>query len=193
MPYCECSEEEHQKYCLQPGDIVFARTGATTGKSYLIVDCPDAVFASYLIRLQLSPWVEPKYMAQFLNSPIYWSQIMIARKGSAQPGVNANKLATPQVPIPPIGEQHRIVAEADRLLSVVEELEATIVANLKRAERLRQAILKHAFEGKLVPQDPADEPASVLLERIQAERAARAPKEQRREKKVAQQSQLPMP
>jgi type I restriction enzyme S subunit len=73
--------------------------------------------------------------------------------------------------LPPFSEQHRIVAEVERRLSVVDELEAIIAANLKRAERLRQAILKRAFEGKLVPQDPTDEPASVLLERIRAERA----------------------
>jgi type I restriction enzyme S subunit len=76
------------------------------------------------------------------------------------------------IPLPPLGEQRRIIAEVERRLSVVDELEAIVDANLKRAERLRQATLKRAFEGKLVPQDPADEPASVLLERIRAERAA---------------------
>ncbi len=73
-------------------------------------------------------------------------------------------------PLPPLAEQHRIVAEVERRLSVIDELGAVVEANLKRAERLRQAILKRAFEGKLVPQDPSDEPASALLERIRAER-----------------------
>ena len=74
-------------------------------------------------------------------------------------------LAIP-IPLPPLAEQRRIVAEVERRLSVVQEVEAVIAANLARAERLRQSILKQAFEGKLVPQDPNDEPASVLLERI---------------------------
>lgn len=170
VPYCACSENDYQKYRLQTGDIVFARTGATTGKSYLISVCPDAVFASYLIRLRLAGCVVNGYFALFLDSPMYWSQIITVRKGSAQPGVNATILATLHVPLPPLAEQRRIVAEVERRLSVAQELEASISANLARAERLRQSILKRAFEGKLVPQDPNDEPASVLLEKIRANR-----------------------
>jgi type I restriction enzyme S subunit len=68
--------------------------------------------------------------------------------------------------LPPLAEQRRIVAEVERRLSVVRAMEATVEANLVRARRLRQSILKRAFEGRLVPQNPEDEPASVLLERI---------------------------
>ena len=173
VPYCKCSEEQYAKYRLLPGDIVFTRTGATTGKSYLISDCPDAVFASYLIRLQIGKQLNTKYVALFLTSPMYWSQIMIVKKGSAQPGVNATILATLNVPLPPLAEQYRIVAEVEQRLSVSEEMEKAVDQSLKRAERLRQSILKRAFEGKLAPQDPSDEAASVLLERIKAEKARR--------------------
>ena len=65
------------------------------------------------------------------------------------------------IPLPPLAEQRRIVAEVERRLSVVQQAEATVEASLTRAERLRQSILKQAFSGKLVPQDPGDEPASV--------------------------------
>ena len=76
------------------------------------------------------------------------------------------------VGIPPIPEQRRIVAEVERRLSVIQQAEAAVDASLQRAERLRQSILKRAFCGELVPQDPDDEPASVLLERIRAQREA---------------------
>ena len=78
------------------------------------------------------------------------------------------------IPLPPLAEQRRIVAEVERRLSVAQQAEATVAASLARAERLRQSILKQAFSGKLVPQDPSDEPASTLLARIHAEREAEA-------------------
>jgi type I restriction enzyme S subunit len=145
VPYCEISKNEIAKYLLKSGDIVFARTGATTGKSFLIQDCPEAVFASYLIRLRLPDTVDIKYFANFLDSPIYWSQIMTVRKGSAQPGVNATILSTLKVPLPPLEEQRRIVAEVERRLEAARQVEA----GLKRAGRLRQAVLRAAFEGRL--------------------------------------------
>jgi len=78
------------------------------------------------------------------------------------------------LPFPPLAEQRRIVAEVERRMSLVAALEISVAAALVRAGRLRQAVLKQAFEGRLVPQDPNDEPASVLLERIKAEKAGRA-------------------
>src|SRR5207248_2832547 len=74
------------------------------------------------------------------------------------------------LPLPPWAEQEQVLTEVERLLSVVAATEGQIDADLRRAARLRQSILKHAFEGRLVPQDPRDEPASVLLDRIRQER-----------------------
>ena len=86
-----------------------------------------------------------------------------------QANVNGTKLAAMPIPLPPLAEQRRIMGEVERRLSVVQQAEGAVEASLKRAERLRQSILKQAFSGKLVPQDPNDEPASALLERIRVE------------------------
>lgn len=107
VPYCDCPSP--QKYLLEKGDILFARTGATTGKSFLIEECPTAVFASYLIRLRVREWVTPQYLYAFFQSPSYWEQISANTVGSAQPNCNATKLASVKVPIPSPEEQHHIV------------------------------------------------------------------------------------
>ena len=114
----------------------------------------------------------PEFVFYFL-----WSQYQETRQigsGNNQPALNKSRVQEILFPFPPLAEQRRIVAEVERRLSVVQQTEATVEASLARAERLRQSILKQAFSGKLVPQDPDDEPASVLLERIRAEREAEA-------------------
>ena len=108
----------------------------------------------------------------FLNSPLALTRVKGLTGGSASPHLNVRDVKLFQVPLPPLAEQHRIVAEVERRLSVVDDMDKTVAHGLKRAARLRQAILRKAFAGELVPQDPEDEPASVLLERIRAERAA---------------------
>ena len=113
VPWCDpttVSEDDR----LLPGDIVFARTGATTGKSYMIRDCPEgAVFASYLIRVRLGSSVSPSYVSRFFQSADYWAQIRRDARGAAQPGVNATKLKGLQVPLPPLAEQKRIAGILD--------------------------------------------------------------------------------
>jgi type I restriction enzyme S subunit len=86
--------------------------------------------------------------------------------GGVQPNLNLSLIKRVVVPLPPIAEQARIVDEVEKRLSVVDEIESQVETNLARAIRLRQSVLRHAFEGKLVPQDPLDEPAGVLLETI---------------------------
>ena len=91
---------------------------------------------------------------------------------TTQKNINLKTLSDLAIPLPPLAEQHRIVAEVERRLSVIQQAETAVETSLRRAERLRQSILKQAFSGQLVPQDPNDEPAAALLARIQAERAA---------------------
>jgi type I restriction enzyme S subunit len=181
VPSCEIASREIDQYRLSPGDIVFARTGATTGKSYLIQKCPEAVFASYLIRLRLRPGILPTYLFHFFKSADYWGQINQKKKGTGQPGVNSTILATLRVPIAPANEQSRIVEALDSYLTRLD----AATEGLKRVEanlrRYRTSVLKAAVEGHLVPTEAElakkekreYEPASVLLERILKERRHR--------------------
>ncbi len=91
---------------------------------------------------------------------------------TAQKNINLATLRRLAVPLPPLPEQLEIVAEVERRLSVASAIISANARTIRRASRLRQSIFKRAFEGKLVPQDPTDEPASVLLDRIRAARAA---------------------
>jgi type I restriction enzyme S subunit len=108
--------------------------------------------------------IPPEYVFYWL-----WSRYEETRRGSAgnnQPALNRTRVEAIPLPLPPLLEQEAIVSEVEQRISVVTAAENYIAANLKRASRLRQSILKEAFAGRLVPQDPKDEPAAVLLERI---------------------------
>jgi len=116
VPFCEAAPAEEAAARLEVGDIVFARTGATTGKSYLLRSCPErAVFASYLIRVRPNrAHIEPRYLSWYFQTPEYWRQITSSASGTAQPGVNASKLKELSVPTPALGEQRRIADILDK-------------------------------------------------------------------------------
>jgi restriction endonuclease S subunit len=171
VPYCKINQDEKEKYLLQEGDLVFARTGATVGKSFLITGkIPETVFASYLIRISLNNNINKKFVYIFFDSLDYWVQINKGKLGIGQPNVNAQILSQIKVPLPSSNEQNKIVEEIERRFSVADAIEKTVEQSLKQADRLRQSILKRAFEGKLVQQDPSDLPAKKLLEQIRAEK-----------------------
>lgn len=115
--------------------------------------------------------IDTKYLLYLFKSQIFRRFVDGLNTGSLIQHMFTSQIAEFVFPLPPLAEQQRIVEEVERRLSVMDEVEATLKANLKRAERLRQSILKRAFEGKLVPQNPADESASVLLGRIREARA----------------------
>jgi restriction endonuclease S subunit len=147
VPFCNCSDPE--KYLLQPNDVLFARTGATTGKSFLIRDCPEAVFASYLIRLRIERSVTPDYLYYYFQSPAYWSQIREQKRGTGQPNLNGRKLANIRVPIAPPNEQNEIVNYLTALHAKVRELRGLQGETEGGIERLLPSILDTAFKGEL--------------------------------------------
>jgi type I restriction enzyme S subunit len=176
VPYCSIKKKELDKYILEPGDLVFARTGATVGKSYLIEkNIPKSVFASYLIRIKLKNIIERKFLYAFFHSYLYWNQIHQKKIGTGQPNVNGNTLSKLVLPFPPIDEQKVIVNELEKSFSLISNIEKVLINNDKYIQNLRKSILKVAFEGKLVSQDPNDEPAAILLERIKRERESTIP------------------
>ncbi len=186
VPSCVVAAEDVPKYQLKVGDIVFARTGATTGKSYLIGTCPPAVFASYLIRLRLFPSVAPSYLYAFFQSTTYWQQVEASKRGIGQPNVNASVLSKIAVPLPPLPEQHRIVAEIEKHFTRLDAAMAALERVRAHLRRYRAAVHQAACEGRLVPTEAelahregrTYEPADQLLARILKERRARWEAEQ---------------
>ncbi|MGB7531369.1 MAG: restriction endonuclease subunit S [Halobacteriota archaeon] len=118
VPCCECSEEEIKKYKLEKSDIVIARIGATTGKSYLLDEStPLSVFGSYLIRIKTKEELKPDYLYQFFNSERYWEQINKNKGGRLKGGVNSSVLVNLKIPFPPLSEQQQIA----HILSTVDK------------------------------------------------------------------------
>ena len=169
VPFTTVNDPE--AYLLKTGDIVFARTGATVGKSFLITETPyPSVYASYLIRIRLLGSLSPEYIYQFFDSACYWSQITDKSVGVGQPNCNGTSLKKLFIPLPPISEQLRIVPTAQALLAYVAKIDAEKKSLLSIIMATKSKILDLAIRGQLIPQDPNDEPASVLLERIRAEK-----------------------
>ena len=167
VPFTDYDKNKAQAYLLTDGDILFARTGATVGKSYLVEGLKDsAIYASYLIRVQTSSVILPAYIKFFFESGFYWEQISLNSVGIGQPNVNGTTLAALTIPIPPYREQLRIVEEAKKWLIVIDGLDVEIDDLQTSIEHTKSKILDLAIHGKLVPQDLNDEPAIELLKRI---------------------------
>ncbi len=180
-------KEEIKKYSLQAGDVLFNRTNSPelVGKTAIYKGEQPAIYAGYLIRVRCGETLAPEFLNYCLNSPqgrdYCWQ---VKTDGVSQSNINAKKLADFRFGLPSVEEQKEIVRRVEQLFAFADQLEAKVTSAKSRIDHLTKSILARAFRGELVPQDPDDEPASVLLERIKAQRAA-APKAKRGRKASA--------
>jgi type I restriction enzyme S subunit len=174
LKYLPWNHAEFPDLLLRDGDLLFNRTNSAelVGKSAVYHGNPNPCsYASYLIGVRMVRGCNPEFVGYYLNS--WYGRAWIASVVSQQVGqanVNGTKLQALALPLPPQAEQGQVVAEVELRVSNATATGIQIENDLRRAVRLRQAILKRAFDGKLVPQDPADEPAEQLLQRIRAAR-----------------------
>lgn len=175
---CNSSTEIHP-----PGTVLLGMIGEgkTRGQAAILDIYAAHSQNSASIRVS-EAGIPPEYVYYFLE--LQYSHTRGLGSGNSQPALNKARVQSILLPLPPLAEMLKMVTELERRLSVIEQMKIAVEVNLKHAERIRQAILKNAFEGKLLQQDPNDEPASVLLERIKAERALRQQDERVRKPRV---------
>ena len=178
MKYLPKNHDEFPELLLRSGDILFNRTNSPelVGKTAVYKGEPDPCsYASYLIAVRPIALWSPDVLAFFINSMLgrAWIASVVSQQ-VGQANVNGTKLAALSFPFPPAIEQLAMVNSVEEQISVLEKTTKEVDAHIARAARLRQATLKRAFEGRLVPQDPKDEPAGELLARIRAKREEEA-------------------
>ena len=124
VPFCDIGDADIQTYQLKENDILFARTGGTVGKSFLVKKLPEkAIYAGYLIRTRYeSTLLVPEYLKMFMESKLYWDQLHNGTIATAQPNCNGKILSKMIIPIPPLAEQKRIVNKLNNLISQCERL-----------------------------------------------------------------------
>jgi type I restriction enzyme S subunit len=168
--------EELKRYRLRVGDLMFSRMASVGRAGYVTPEIEGALFNYHLMRLRFaSGGVIPKFILTYVQgSGQVMRYIKDVNHGATRDGINTDQLLALPVALPPIAEQEAIVEAVEDQLSIIDHLETDLEAKLMSANALRQAILRHAFTGELVPQAPNDEPASELLKRIALERKERA-------------------
>lgn len=145
VPFCPISAADEDKHLLKDGDLVFARTGATTGKSFLLKNPPRAVCASYLIRVRPDVnKVLPEYLYLYFQSGKYWEDVKSGLSGTAQGGFNSSKLGALSIRIPNLETQAEIVEKTNKLLQVCENLGAALAQQQILAEKFARSVVSES-------------------------------------------------
>jgi type I restriction enzyme S subunit len=141
VPFCEIEPKKWAKHRLRTGDIVIARTGATTGWAKFIEDPPEAVFASYLVRVRPAPSVDARFVGFVIESPVYKHFIQQHMGGAAQPNANAQVLTSYEIPLPPLPVQRRIAG----ILSAYDDLIENSQRRIRILEQMARALYREWF------------------------------------------------
>lgn len=180
-------QREISRYSLNGGDVLFNRTNSPelVGKTAIYRGERPALFAGYLIRVNhIQAVMHSQYLNLFLNSHMAKQHgNRVKTDGVNQSNINGDKLSNYPFPYCTMDEQCEVVRILEEKLSIIDQMEEDTSRQLQIAEVLRQSILKKAFSGRLVKQDPNDEPASILLERIKAESPSQLMATSKRKKK----------
>jgi type I restriction enzyme S subunit len=154
-----------------PNDILISVT-ADVGMTALVPDTLGEAYVNQHVALaRAAPSVNRAFIAWYVASREGGQrQFLKMQRGATKTGLGLDDIRNLALPVAPVSEQEKVVEEIERHFSIADQIEQTIEQGLKQSSRLRQSILKRAFEGKLVPQDPEDESAEKLLERIKAEK-----------------------
>lgn len=167
-------EAKWKHFKLDVGDILISTSASMDKVCEVYEDCAGAIPYTGQIRFKMYGGISKEYFKWFVQSPLYKRQIDSQKAGAAIKHYGPTHLKKMIIPIAPLEEQQRIVAKIEELLPYVEHYEQTEnkleKLNTTFPDQLKKSILQEAIQGKLVPQDPADEPASILLERIRAEK-----------------------
>ena len=167
----------------QHGDLIFAREG-TVGTAVVVPEDLHPCLGQRVMLFRPDPQkVNSDYLCLVVNSEIVKRQYRPRLLGTTVPHLNVRDAKALRIPIPPLLVQKAIAADAGQITSVMNAVESTVQLNLMHSSSLRASILAAAFSGTLVPQNPTEEPASVLLERIAAERASSNSQRPRRDRK----------
>ncbi|WP_412125439.1 restriction endonuclease subunit S [Bacteroides caccae] len=175
VPFCNIEAYDIDTYLLKENDILFARTGGTVGKSFLVQSVPEpAIYAGYLIRTRYSKELCPQYLKSFMESRLYWEQLKSGTIATAQPNCNGKTLGKMLLPIPPKAEQSRLVQKLANFTPIFQRYAKAQqdLDNLNKSidDKLKKSILQEAIQGRLVPQITEEGTAQELLEQIKQEK-----------------------
>jgi type I restriction enzyme S subunit len=174
----EATPSEVNELRLVVGDVLFNEGGDRDklGRGWVWNgEIRDCIHQNHVFRARLLGPLRPKFVSWYANSKGQSYFFDQGKQTTNLASINMTKLKALRIPVPPLTEQDRILEELDRLLSVADATANYISAEVHRCRRLGQSILSAAFDGRLVAQDPASEPADVMLARIRAERSAAVP------------------